>query len=168
MASVQFSSVPQSSLTLCDPMDCSTPGFPVHHELQEFTQAHVHWVSDATQPSHPLSSPYPPAFNLSQHQGLFEWVLPVRHIQNSILELFCRTKTPTKWKMLTTWWNILHSKEKVTVQYPWEPQIIGPPETISILNKCKPCEHPDPYEKPLPMTNPSLRLPTTPTSVWDP
>ena len=55
-------------------MDCSTPGFPVHHQLLEFAQTHVHWVSDAIQPSHPLSSPFPPALNLSQHQGLFQWV----------------------------------------------------------------------------------------------
>ena len=71
---VQFSSVAQLCLTLCNPMYCSTPGFPVHHELPELTQTHVHWVSDAIQPSHPLSSPSPPAFNLSQHQGLFKWV----------------------------------------------------------------------------------------------
>ena len=56
-------------------MDCSTPGFPVLHHLPEFTQAHVHWVGDAIQPSHPLSSPSPPAFNPSQHQGLFQWVI---------------------------------------------------------------------------------------------
>ena len=71
---VQFSSVAQSCLTLCDPMNRSTPGFPVHHQLLESTQNHVHWVSDTIQPSHPLSSPFPPAFNLSQHQGLFKWV----------------------------------------------------------------------------------------------
>ena len=70
----QFSSVTQSCLTLCDPMDCSTPGLPVHHQLPEFTQTHVHWVGDAIQPSHPLSFPSPPALNLSQHQGLFKWV----------------------------------------------------------------------------------------------
>ena len=70
----QFSSVTQSCLTLWDPMDYSTPGFPVHHQLPELIQTHVHWVSDAIQPSHPLSSPSPPAFNLSQHQGLFKWV----------------------------------------------------------------------------------------------
>ena len=74
MQSVQFSPVVQSCLTLCDPMDCSTPGLPVHHQLPEFTQTHVHWVGDAIQPAHPLSSPSPPAFNLSQHQGLFQWV----------------------------------------------------------------------------------------------
>ena len=70
---VQFSSVAQSCLTLCDPMDCSTPGFPVHHQLPELTQTHVHWVSDASQPSHPLSFPSPPTFNLFQHQSLFQW-----------------------------------------------------------------------------------------------
>ena len=72
-SSVQFSSVTQSCPTLCDPMNHSMPGLPVHHRLLESTQTHVHWVSDAIQPSHPLSSPFPPAFNLSQHQGLFQW-----------------------------------------------------------------------------------------------
>ena len=70
----QFSSVTQLCPTLCDPMNCSTPGLPVHHQLPEFTQTHVHWVGDAIQPSHPLSSPSPPALNPSQHQGLFKWV----------------------------------------------------------------------------------------------
>ena len=65
--SVQFSLVTQSCPTLCDPMDCSTPGLPVHHQFPEFTQTHVHWVGDAIQPSHPLSSPSPPAPNPSQH-----------------------------------------------------------------------------------------------------
>ena len=69
----QFSSVTQSCLTLCDPMDCSTPGLSGHHQLPEFTQTHVHWVGHAIQPSHSLSCPSPPAFNLSQHQGLFWW-----------------------------------------------------------------------------------------------
>ena len=72
--SVQFSSVTQSCLTLCDPMNHSTPGLPVHHQLPEFTQTHVPWVSDAIQPSDPLSSPSPPVPNPSQHQGLFKWV----------------------------------------------------------------------------------------------
>ena len=71
---IQFSSVAQSCLTLCDPIVCSMPGLPVHHQLLEFTQTHVHSVGDATQPSHPLSSPSPPSLNLSQHQGLFQWV----------------------------------------------------------------------------------------------
>ena len=76
--SVQFSSVAQSCPTFCDPMNHSTPGLPVHHQLPEFKQTHVHQVSDAIQPSHPLSSPSPPALNLSQHQSfpmsqLFAW-----------------------------------------------------------------------------------------------
>ena len=70
----QFSSVAQSCPTLCDPMNHSTPGLPVHHQLPEFTQIHVHRVGDAIQPSHPLSSPSPPAPKPSQHQGLFQWV----------------------------------------------------------------------------------------------
>ena len=70
----QFSSVAQSRLTLCDPMDCSTPGLPVHHLLPEFIQTHVRWVGDAIQLSRPLLSPSPPALNISQHQRLFKWV----------------------------------------------------------------------------------------------
>ena len=72
--SQSVSSVAQLSPTLCNPMDCSTPGFPVHHQLLELTQTRVCWVSDAIQPSHPLLSPFPPAFSLSQHQGFFQWV----------------------------------------------------------------------------------------------
>ena len=70
----QFSSVTQLCLTLCDPMNHSTPGLPVHHQLPESTQTHVHWVGDAIQPFHPLLSPSLPALYLSQHQGLFQWV----------------------------------------------------------------------------------------------
>ena len=69
-----FSSVAQSCPTLCDPMNRSMPGLPVHHQLPEFTQIHIHWVSDAIQPSHPLSTPSSPASNPSQHQGLFQSV----------------------------------------------------------------------------------------------
>ena len=77
--SLQFSSVQslsraQSCPTLCNPMDCSAPGLAVHHQLPEFTRTHIHWVDDAIQPSHSLSSSSPPAFSLSQHQGLFKWV----------------------------------------------------------------------------------------------
>ena len=76
----QFSSVAQSCPTLCNPMDCSMPGFPVHHQLLELAQSHVHWVSAAIQPYHPLSSLSPPSFSLSQHQGFFsnESVLLIR------------------------------------------------------------------------------------------
>ena len=73
MHSVQFSRSVVSDSS--DTMDHSTPGFPVHHQLLEFTQTHLHWIGDAIQPSHPLSSLSPPAFNLSQHQGIFKWVL---------------------------------------------------------------------------------------------
>ena len=72
--SVQFSSVAHLYPTLCNPMNYSTPGIPVHHHLPEFTQTHVHQVGDAIQPSHPLSSPFPPAPNASQHESLFQWV----------------------------------------------------------------------------------------------
>ena len=78
-SSVQFSSVFQSCLTLCDPMDCSMPGFPVHHQLLELTQTHVHWVGEAIQPSHPWSSPSP-TFNFSQNQGLFKWVSSLHQV----------------------------------------------------------------------------------------
>ena len=80
----QFSSVTQSCPTLCDPMDCSMPGFPVHHQLPELTQARVHRVSDAIQPPHPLLSPSPPAFNLSQHQGLFKWVSSLHQVAKGL------------------------------------------------------------------------------------
>ena len=71
---VQFSSATKSCPTLCDPIDCSIPGFPVHHQLLELTQTHVHQIGDAIQATHPLISPSPPSFNLSQHQGLFKRV----------------------------------------------------------------------------------------------
>ena len=77
---LQFSSVSESCPTLCDPKDCSTPGLPVPHQLLEFTQTRVHWVSDAVQPSHPMLSPSPPAFSLIQHQGLFKWVSSLHEV----------------------------------------------------------------------------------------
>ena len=82
---IQFSSVTQSCLTLCDPMDCSTPGLPVHHQLPELTQTHVHWVNDAIQTSHPLLFPST-ALSLSQHQGLFQWVSSSHRVAQ-VLEL---------------------------------------------------------------------------------
>ena len=77
---VQFSSVAQFCPTLCDPLNHSMPGLPVHHQLPEFTQTHVHWVGDAIQPFHHLSSPSPPALNLSQHQSLFQWVSSLNYM----------------------------------------------------------------------------------------
>ena len=84
--SLQFSSVTQSCPTLCDPIDCSMPGLPVHHQLPGLTQTHVYQVGDAIQPSHPLSSQNPPIFNLSQHQGLFQRVSSLHQVAN-VLEL---------------------------------------------------------------------------------
>ena len=78
--SFQFSSVTQSCTTLWNPIDCSMPGLPVHHQLPEFTQTQIHWVGDAIQPSHPLLSPSPPAFNLSQYQGLFQRVSSLHQV----------------------------------------------------------------------------------------
>ena len=83
---IQFNSITQSCPTLCNLMDCSTPGFPVHHQLLELTQTHVHRVGDATQQSHSLSSTSPPTFNLSQHQGLLKWVSS-SHQMAKVLEL---------------------------------------------------------------------------------
>ena len=94
------SSVTQSCPTPRDPMNCSMPGFPVHHQLPEFTQTHVHRVSDAIQPAHPLSSPSPPAPNPSQHQGLFQWVNSSHQVaigasvQHQFLQWIFRTDFP--------------------------------------------------------------------------
>ena len=112
--SVQFSSVVQSCPTVCDPMNHSTPGLPIHHQLLEFTQTHFHWVSDAIQPSHPLSSPSPPAFNLSQHQGLFKWVSSLHQVAK-ILEFQLQQqpfqRIPQDWFPLGwTGWISLQSK----------------------------------------------------------
>ena len=85
-SSVQFSSDAQLCPTLCDPMNRSTPGLPVHHHVPEFTQTHVHRVSDAIQPSHPLLSPSPPASNPSQHQSLFQWANSSHEVANKVLE----------------------------------------------------------------------------------
>ena len=84
-----FSSVTPLCLIPCNPVDCSTPGLPIHHQLQEFTQTHVHWVSDAIQPSHLLLSPAPSTFNLSQHQGPFKWVSSSHQVAR-VLELQLR------------------------------------------------------------------------------
>ena len=112
--SVQFSSGVQSCPTLCDPMNCSMPGLPVCHQLPEFTQTHVRRVSDAIQPSHPLSSPSPPAPNPSQHQGLFQWVNSSHEVARllefqllaSVLPKNTQDWSPLEW----TGWISLQSK----------------------------------------------------------
>ena len=105
----QFSSVAQSCLTLCDSMNRSMPGLPVHHQLLEFTQTYVHWVGDAIQPSYPLSFPCPPASNPSQHQGLFQWVSSSHEVAK-VLEFQLQHQsfqwTPLGW----TGWISLQSK----------------------------------------------------------
>ena len=92
MESVKFSSVAQSCPTLCNPMDWNTPGFPVCHQLPKPTQTHVLQVSDAIPPSHPLLSPSPPTFNLSQHQGLFQWAGSSHHVAK-VLEFQLQQRT---------------------------------------------------------------------------
>ena len=118
----QFNSVAQSCLTVCNPTDCSVPGFPVHHQLPELAQTHVHRVGDAVQPSHPLSSPSPPAFNLSQHQGLFQWVSSLHQVA-TVLELQLQHHSSDEYsglisfriewldlvEQLVTGWNLLWS-----------------------------------------------------------
>ena len=110
---IQFSSVTQSCPTLCDPMNCSTPGLPVHHQLLEFTQTHVRWVSDAIQPSHPLLSPSSPAPNPSQHQSfpmsqLFAWGGQITGVSASasFLPEYTQGWSPLEW----TGWISLQSK----------------------------------------------------------
>ena len=113
LSSVQFSSVTQSCPALCDPMNCSTPGLPVHHQFPEFTQTHVHRVGDAIQPSHPLSSPSPPAPNPSQHQSLFQWVNSAWRGQSTGVSASAsfppkksQSWSPSEW----TYWISLQSK----------------------------------------------------------
>ena len=110
----QSSSVAQSCLTLCYSMDCNTSGFSFHHQLPELAQTHVHWVGDDIQPSHPLSSPSPPAFNLSQHQGLFQGVSSLHQVakvlrvsvSTSVLSMNTQAWSPLRW----TGWISLQSK----------------------------------------------------------
>ena len=111
--SVQSSLVAQSCPTLCNLMNRSTPGLPVHHQLPESTQTLAHWVGDAIQPSHPLSPPSPPALNLSQHQGLFKWVSPSHQVASvgvsastSVLPMNTQNWFPLGW----AGWMSLQSK----------------------------------------------------------
>ena len=104
----QFSSVTQSCPTLCNPMNHSMPGLPVHHQIPEFTQSHVHRVGDAIQPSHPLLSPSPPAFSLSQHQGLFTWVRSSHQVAK-VLEFSAATSVLPLEVIGRTDWKVLHT-----------------------------------------------------------
>ena len=101
-----FSSYQLFSLTLYNSMECSIPGLPIHHQLPEFTQTQVHWVSDAIQPSHPLLSPSPPAFNLSLHQGLFKWITSLKELKK--LQIFFLNL-----ERRFTWYIILFKKKNL-------------------------------------------------------
>ena len=111
MASVQFSSVTQSYLTLWDPMHWSTPGLLVYHQLPEFTQTHVHWVSDAIQTSHPLSSPSLPAFHLSQPQGLLKWVISSHQVAKVFEYGISKWKNPVPLASNTT--SLVHTDARM-------------------------------------------------------
>ena len=145
---VQFSSVTQSCPTLCDPMNRSTPGLPMHHQCPEFTQTHVHRVSDAIQPSHPLSSPSPPSPNPSQHQSLFQWVNSLHEVAK-VLEHHSFQKTPRTDRSPLEWtgWISLQSKglsrvfSNTTVQ---KHQFFGP----QLSSQCNSHIHTWPLEKP--------------------
>ena len=115
--SFQFSSVAQSCLTLCDPMNRSTSGLPVHHQLPEFTQTHVHQVSDAIQPSHPLSSPSPPALKPSQHQSLFQWVNSSHEVAKVLeFQLYSFSNMVDPW---ITWVWTAQVHLHMNFYYPW-------------------------------------------------
>jgi len=118
----QFSSVTQSCWTLCDPMDCSMPGLPVHSLLLELAQTHVHWVPDAIKPSHPLSSSSPPALNLFQHQGLFQWVSS-SHQVTKVLELQLQHQ-PFQW--------IFSEKKKNIYVYVYPLSLEPPPDPVPL------------------------------------
>ena len=114
----QFSAVTQSCPTLCDPRDCSLPSFPVNHQLPELAQTHVHWVNDATQLSHPLSSPSPPAFHFSQHQSLFKWVRYLHQVAK-VLELQIQHHPCNEHSELisfrTDWFDLLAVQETLKI-----------------------------------------------------
>ena len=107
--SLQFNSVAQFCPALCDPMNRNTPGLPVHHKPPEFTQTHVHRFGNAIQPSHPLSSPSPPAFNLSQHQGLFQWGSSSHEVAR-VLELQLQHQSFQWFPLGWTGWIFLQSQ----------------------------------------------------------
>ena len=126
-----YQSVAQLCPTLCDPMDYSTPGFPVHHHLPELG-THVHWVGDAIQPSHPLLSPSPPAFNLSQHQGLFQasksfpmrqLVLHIRWMDLEIIILSEVSQTERQIYDITYIWNLKYGSNKLISKMETDSQI---------------------------------------------
>ena len=119
--------VTQSCPTLCDSMDCSPPGFPLLHHLPEFAETHVHWVRDAIQPSHPLSSPSPPTFNLSQHQGLFQWV-NYSHQVAKVLKLLLSISPSNEYSGLTSfridWFDLQGTLKSLLQHHSSKPSIL--------------------------------------------
>ena len=113
---ITFSSVAQSCPTLCNPMDCSMPGFSVHHQLPELAHTRVHRVGDAIQPSHPLSSPSPPALNLPQHQGLFQWVSSSHQVAK-VLEFQLQHQSFQWWIFRIDWFDRLAVQVKSLLQH---------------------------------------------------
>ena len=103
----KFSSVTQLCLIPWDPMDCSMPGFPVQNQLPEFTQIHVHWVGDAIQPSHHLSFPSPPAFNLSQYRGLFQWLSSSQQVTRVLKFQLCHQSFQWIFRTAFHWFDLL-------------------------------------------------------------
>ena len=135
---VGFLTSVQSCLTIYDPKDCSTPGLPVHHQLPEFTQTHVHWIGDAIQPSHPRSSPSPLAFNLSQHQGLFQWVSSshqVAKVWSFSFNISPSNEHPGLISFRVDWFDILAVQGTLK-------SFLQHTSKASILNLCIPKPHP--------------------------
>ena len=128
ISGIEFSSVAQSGLTLCNPMNRSTSGLPVHHQLLESTQTHVHWVSDAIQQSHPLLSPSPSALNHSQHQGLFKWVSSSHQVAK-VLEFQLHHQS-FHWTLRMDWLDLL----AVILKQIWRPHIVSLRNTSKINN----------------------------------
>ena len=129
-----FISVSQSCLTLCNPMNHSMPGLPVHHQLPEFTQTHVHRVSDAIQPSYPLLSPSPPALNVSKHQGLFKWV-STSHQLAKVLEFLLEVQIFFNSRFFQLQFSVLRGQIHLCggvcpmpigcLKHPWPPWILA-------------------------------------------
>ena len=118
-----------SRVRLCDPMDCSTSGLSVHHQFPELTQTHVHWVGNTIQPSHPLSSPSPPVFNLSKHQGLFKWVSSLYQRGGQSIGISASTSVPP---MNTQDWSPLGWTGWISLQFKGLSRVFSTPQFKSI------------------------------------
>ena len=129
----QFSSVAQSCLTLCDPVNHSMPGLPVHHQFLEFTQTHVHPASDAIKPSHPLSSPSPPAPNPSQHQGLFQWVNSSHEVAK-VLEFWLQHQSFQWYFLFLARFNVLWEQTSFIVHLKHLEECLGHKYSVNVCS----------------------------------